>query len=135
MKKIDKIFKIIVVCLFIGWFSFAAILTVRHITYVRTVYNLFYGKTEDEKVAIVSADIYDTINACKKKTRVNAKILIIDFPDYKNKFRLDYYLYPRRLYWKEENRLNDVFDYCIKKGINYYLVYNKNRRPIITEVK
>ena len=133
-KKLDNIFKIVVFCLFVGWFCFAAVLTVRHVAFVRTAYKLFYGKTEDEKLKIVAADIYETIAVCKENTDVNAKILIIDSPDYKNKFRLDYYLYPRRMYWKEEGRVNDMVAYCMEKGIDYYLVYDKTGRPILRKV-
>jgi len=142
----------VVLSLFIIWIPFALLWTGRNIVLkLLPSYHTYYGKTESERIRLVSPGIFPAIEMVDQETSEDARILVVlprgerdpkllDFGvrDYRwTYFRLKYYLSPRSIYLYDEDdkNLQDVIALCRKKGIDYYMVYGKGKTAKLEQVK
>jgi hypothetical protein len=142
----------IVLFLFIIWIPFALLWTGRNIVLkLLPSYHTYYGKTESERIRLVSPSIFPAIEMVEKKTSEDARILIVlprgerdpkllDFGvrDYRwTYFRLKYYLSPRSIYLYDgdDKNIQDVIAFCKKRDIGYYMVYGEGKTAKLERVK
>ena len=135
---IDRIYRIIVFILAAYWLMLAIPSSLLRLYRGRNsllnIYHYFAYKTENEKVKIIARDIFPTITICHDFVPKKAKLLIVFFP-FKEPFRVEYYLYPRLIYWYDDKDSRNVIKFCKDNGISYYIVYDNNRKPILRKVE
>jgi hypothetical protein len=116
---------------FICWLPFALALSAINIRCAIQTYRLFHGKSDSERMRLVTGDRFSTIKICLDNTPLDSKILIIDFPY--DSFGLEYYLHPRLI--NMEDSVRDIINYCRAEKIGYYLIYDDNKQPVLKRVK
>lgn len=135
MQRRPNLFKTFFLVLFILWIFAAAVLSVQHIRFTALVCDLFWGKTEEQKLQIVERGLYPALAACREGTPADAEILILVPRGRKiRKYAFDYYLYPRRITWMEKKDGLDIPSFCRSEGIGYYLVYDALNAPLLKRV-
>jgi len=144
----DKIYNAIILILPIFWSIYVIPATLRLLcgekNSLLTSYRLFANKTENERLKIIEPDFFPTIALGETSVPPKEKLLIISFPyklsyHFRNDqaFRIEYYLYPRFVYWysKEITDTNNIIELCKAKNFNYCITYDDAKKPVLVKVK
>ncbi|MDY6950993.1 MAG: hypothetical protein SWE60_05740 [Thermodesulfobacteriota bacterium] len=141
----------IVIALIIIWAAFAVLWISRNVAYKAVpLFQTFYGKTESERIRLVNPSLFSALDAIRKGTPEDAKILLVlrgaqadaSNPAFGVKdqrwvyFRLKYYLVPRSIYLFDGagRTTQDIVAACKRNGMGYYLIYSKGQKPLLKQV-
>jgi hypothetical protein len=133
MHSLKKTQNILFLLLVIFYFAYAARALINEARLCFGQYKVMRGFSPDQRRQALLGDIVVFADICKKIIPESDRaLLLINLPSRPNNddFQLNYYLYPRKLYWlHQENAYPDEIpalnrdDYCLlqKQGINWII--------------
>lgn len=130
MKIRNKVMYLFFIC----WLPLAVFLSILNVRSAVHAYGSFHGKTDIERVGLITQDMFSTLKMCRELTPKNTSIFIAALP-YEENVRLEYYLYPRRICWSDGSLIPNMRAYCQARHIEYYISYDAMRHPVITKVE
>lgn len=115
---------------FICWLPLALAISAFNIRSSVAAFREFHGKPDAERMRLVTGELYPTIEKCLASVPAHERVLIVGFP-YDGDFKLDYYLYPRRVYFMAKSPVDEAAARCAKEKIGYYVMYDDAGRPSV----